>query len=184
MGSTCCDPFRRRPRTMELELELQMALCTAWAAVTDYLGEEVAAAYRRGLELCRQIGHVPHLFTVLWGLHEVALYRGEYRESLELAEQCLRIAEELDDPGLRLEAHHAAWGPCYFMGQYEQAFRHMERGLALYDRAAHEPLSVEYGVHDARACALYESALALWNMGFIEQARWKLDASLAHRSTN
>ena len=27
--------------TMELELELQMALCTAWAAVTDYLGEEV-----------------------------------------------------------------------------------------------------------------------------------------------
>ena len=66
------------------------------------------------------------------------------------------------------------------MGQYEQAFQHMERGLALYDRAAHEQLSVEYGVHDARACALYESALALWNMGFIEQARGKLDASLAH----
>ena len=166
--------------TMELELELQMALCTAWAAVTDYLGEEVAAAYRRGLALCRQLGHMPHLFTVSWGLHEVALYRVEYRESLELAEQCLRIAEDLDDPGLRLEAHHAAWGPCYFMGQYEQAFQHMECGLALYDRAAHEQLSVEYGVHDARACALYESALALWNMGFIEQARCKLDASLAH----
>ena len=47
----------------------------------------------------------------------------------------------------------------------------MERGLTLYDRAAHEMLSVEYGVHDARACALYESALALWNMGFVEQAR-------------
>ena len=35
--------------TMALELELQMALCTAWAAVTDYLGEEVALAYRHGL---------------------------------------------------------------------------------------------------------------------------------------
>lgn len=165
---------------MELELELQMALCTAWSAATDYLGEEVAVAYRRGLELCRQIQHVPHLFTVLWGLHEVALYRAEYRESLELAQQCLSIAEELDDPGLQLEAHHAAWGPYYFLGEYEQAFRHMERGLALYDRPAHERLSVEYGVHDARAGALYESALALWNLGFIEQARRKLDAFLAH----
>lgn len=166
--------------TMGLELELQMALCSAWAAVTDYLGEEVATAYRLGLELSRHIQHVPHLFTALWGLHEVALYRAEYRESLGLAQQCLRIAEELDDPGLLLEAHHAVWGPCYFLGEYEQGFAYMERGLALYDRATHERLSVEYGVHDARSCALYESALALWNMGFIDQARCKLDASLAH----
>lgn len=164
---------------VELELELQMALCAAWAAVTDFLGEEVAVAYRRGLELCRQVQHVPHLFTVLWGLHMVALYRTEYRESLELAQQCLRIAEELDDPGLRLEAHHAAWGPYYFLGEYGQAFRHMEDGLALYDHAAHESLSVEYGVHDAGGCALTLSAMGLWNLGHIDQARRKLDAAIA-----
>jgi DNA-binding SARP family transcriptional activator/predicted ATPase len=165
---------------MELELELQMALCTAWAAITGYLGDEVSAAYRRALALCRQIGHMPYLFTVLWGLHEVAVYRAEYRESLELAQQCLKIAEEIDDAGLLLQAHHAAWGVYCYLGEYEEAFRHMERGLALYDRAAHERLSVEYGVHDARACALCESALALWHMGFIDQARRKLNASIAH----
>ena len=167
--------------TMGLELELQMALCTAWAAVTDYLGEEVAAAYRRGLELCRQIGHMPHLFTVLWGLHEVASYRGEYRESLELAQECLKIAETLNDPGLWLEAHHAAWGAYYYLGEYEQAFSHIERGLTHYNRASHEALSIQYGVHDAGDCALHLFAMGLWNLGYIDQACGKLDAAVLSR---
>ena len=131
-------------------------------------------AYVRALELCRQVEQTPHLFTVLWGLHEVALYRAEYAESLALARQCLEIATDLGDPGLVLEAHHAIWGPCFFLGDYEQALAHMEIGLAIYDRAEHEPLSVHYGVHDAGSCALYESALALWNMGYLDQARRQL----------
>ena len=157
------------PTATEFELELQMRLCTAWAAITSYLGSEADAAYTRALELCRQVENKPYLFTVLWGLHEVALYRVEYEESLALAHQCLEIATELGDPGLLLEAHHAAWGPYYFLGDYDKAFEHMQAGLAIYDRAQHEPLSVHYGVHDAGACALYESALALWNMGYLDQ---------------
>jgi adenylate cyclase len=70
-----------------------------------------------------------------------------------------------------LEAHHAAWGTYYFLGEYDKAFEHTQAGLAIYDRAQHEPLSVHYGVHDAGSCALYESALALWNMGYLDQAR-------------
>ena len=159
------------PSAVEIELELQMKLCTAWASLTSYLGAEAARAYNRALELCRLVEHKPHLFTVLWGLHEVALYRVDYRESLALAQQCMEIAAELGDPGLLLEAHHAIWGPHYFLGEYAQAFEHMQAGLAIYDRAQHEHLSVHYGVHDAGQCALYESALALWNMGFLEQAK-------------
>ena len=67
---------------LETELELQMALCSAWDPLTSHLGKEVAAAYNRALALCRQMRQTPHLFTVLWGLHEIALYRGDYqRES-------------------------------------------------------------------------------------------------------
>jgi DNA-binding SARP family transcriptional activator len=159
------------PAATELELELQMRLCTAWSASTSFLGSEADAAYTRALDLCRQAEHKPHLFTTLWGLHEVALYRAEYEQSLALAHQCLEIAAELGDPGLLLEAHHAAWGPCCFLGDYAKAFEHMQAGLAVYDRALHEPLSVHYGVHDAGTCALYESALVLWNMGYLDQAR-------------
>jgi len=165
---------------VETELELQIRLCTAWAAITNHLGKEVEQAYTRALELCRQVGHTPHLFTVLWGLHEVALYRTDYQASVELAHQCLEIAETLDDPGLMLEAHHAAWGPYYFLGQYDHAFAHMQRGLNLYRRPDHEGLSTAYGVHDACACVLYESALACWQMGLLDQARAWLARSVDH----
>lgn len=167
------------PSSVELELELQMRLCTAWAASTSYLGQEAEAAYSRALALCRQARLTPHLFTVLWGLHEVALYRAEYEESLVLAFQCLDIAVELGDPGLLLEAHHAVWGSCFFLGDYGQAFEHMQSGLAIYDRLQHEPLSVHYGVHDAGSCALYEGALALWNMGCLDQASDRLARAVA-----
>ena len=165
---------------IETELELQMRLCTAWAAVTSYLGKETERAYTRALALCQQVQQTPHLFTVLWGLHEVALYRTDYRASVELAHQCLAIAEELGDPGLLVEAHHAAWGPYYFMGEYDHAFAHMRAGLDLYNRQQHEALSADFGVHDACACALYESALVHWSTGRLDQAVVWLERSVAH----
>ena len=171
------------PLAIETELELQMRLCTAWSAITSFHGKEAAAAYGRALELCRQVERTPHLFTVLWGLHEVALYRADYQESLALALRCLEIAQEVNEPGLLLEAHHAVWGPYYFLGEYERAFAHQQAGLAIYDRAAHEPLSVYFGVHDAGSCALHERALALWNIGFLDQASgWQArTTALAHK---
>ena len=88
------------------------------------------------------------------------------------------MPRQLDDPGLWLEAHHAAWGAYYCLGEYEQAFSHIERGLAHYDRASHEALSVQYGVHDAGDCALHLFAIGLWNLGYIDQACGKLDAAV------
>lgn len=167
--------------SLELELELQMQLCSAWAAKTSYTGKEAEQAYARALELCHQVRHSAHLFTVLWGLHEIALYRADFPTSVELAQQCLDIAREFNDQGLLLEAHHALWGPYYFLGEYDQALAHMRKGLALYDRAVHEGLSVEYGVHDACACALSQAALACWNMGFLEQAQEWQERLVVHK---
>jgi adenylate cyclase len=59
----------------------------------------------------------------------------------------------------------------------------MHQGLDLYRQPDHEALSAEYGVHDACACALYESALACWQMGLLDQAREWLARSVAHTGT-
>ena len=176
------DTFPASDVSLELELELQMQLCTAWATTTSYLGKDTERAYARALELCHQVHRSSHLFTVLWGLHEIALYRADFSASVQLAQQCLVIAEELNDPGLLLEAHHAAWGPYYFLGKYDQVLTHMHAGLALYDRASHEALSVDYGVHDARACALSQAAFACWNMGLLDQAQAWQERVVAHLS--
>ncbi len=157
-----------------------MALCDDWATITNHLGAEVKAAYIRALFLCRQLDVTPHLFTVYWGLHEIALYRGDYAESLELAAHCLRTAEEMGDPGLLLQAHHALWAPYHFLGQHTQALAHIQAGPALYLPPAHEALSPHYGWHDAAACALEFASLALWQLGFLDQAAQRQQQLINH----
>lgn len=175
--------LRSRPTdraALEQELEVQMTLCDNWAVITNHLGAEVETAYQRALFLCRQIQITPHLFTVYWGLHEIALYRGDYGESLELAGHCLRIAEELSDPDLLLQAHHALWAPYHFLGQHTQALAHTEAGLALYQHPAHEALSPHYGWHDAVCCALGTACEALWQAGLLEQTAQKQRELIEH----
>ena len=166
--------------TLERELDLQMALCQDWGAVTNYLGDETRAVYERALALSRQLRFTPHLFTVYWGLHEIALYRGNHDESLELSEQCMHIAQELDDPGLLLQAHHALWGTYHFSGKLIEALDHMAAGLALYQYPAHEALSPHYGAHDAACCALGTGGLSLWHLGLLDQTVERQQQLLRH----
>ncbi len=168
------------PAVLERELELHMALCQDWGILTNFTGAEVETIYYRALALCRQVSITPHLFTVFWGLHEVALYRGDYGESLELSQQCLRIAEETGDPALLLQAHHVLWGALHFAGRHAEALPHMVAGLALYQHPAHEALSRHYGWHDAAACALGTGILALWHLGLLDQAAQWFQRSAEH----
>lgn len=158
------------PASLERELALQMELCQDWGSITNYLGAEARAVYERALVLSRRLHDSPHLFTVYWGLHEVALYCGRFAESLELAQQCLRIAEQVSNIEQMLQAHHALWGVYHFSGKHDEALTHMEAGLALYRYPVHETLSAEYGLHDAACCALGTSALSLWQLGLLDQA--------------
>jgi tetratricopeptide (TPR) repeat protein len=168
---------------LERELELQMALCNDWATITNYLGKEVEAAYHRALTLCQQLPYTPHLFTALWGLHEIALYRSDYQESLRLSEECLRIALELQHHTLLLQAHHALWGTYGFVGEHTKALAHIEAGLALYQPGVHEASSVDFGWHDAGSCARGLAMLALWNLGFLDQAAQRQQDLIDHTST-
>jgi predicted ATPase len=56
------------PTRTQQELELQTTLGPALIATRGYGAPEVAQAYTRALELCRQMGETPDLFPVLRGL--------------------------------------------------------------------------------------------------------------------
>lgn len=165
---------------LEIELELQLTLCNTLDALSSHLGDQIEAAYLRALALCRQVTHTPHLFRVLWGLHEIALYRGAYHDSLRLALECLQIAEAADDAAMMVQAHHAAWGPYFYTGRYDEMQVHIIGALAVYCQELHEATSTYYGVHDAASCGLTLFSLALWNMGRLDQSADWLDRGIAH----
>jgi adenylate cyclase len=166
------------PTRVEQEIDLLSALGAAWSVVKTWAAAEAQQAYDRAFALCRQFEQSPRLFTALWGLHEFHLVRSEYERALDSAEACLHIAQSLQEPALRLEAHHAMWGVLLFLNRYAPAIEHAEQGLALYDKEAHQLLAFQYGNHDAGHCGLSIAGLGLWMSGFADQARQTLQRAI------
>jgi predicted ATPase len=95
--------------------------------------------------------------------------RGEYQTAREFGEQCLHLAQNVQDPALLLEAQHTLGPTLLFLGELTLARAHLERGMALYDPQQHRSLAVLYG-HDPGVCCRGLGALTLWLLGYPEQA--------------
>ena len=102
-------------RTLQ-ELDLRIALGSAFMATRGYAGAEVEATYLRARELCRQAGETSRLFPVLHGLYRFHHVRGELQAAREAGEQLLSLAEGLKDPALFVEAHRALGVPLFWLG--------------------------------------------------------------------
>jgi class 3 adenylate cyclase len=102
------------------ELALRVVLGVALISIKGYTAPEVVNTYSRALELCRQMGETPELFPVLLGLFAFRLVRAEYPMAHELGEQLLRLAQNVQDTGLIVNAHEALGHTFYFMGSFPQ----------------------------------------------------------------
>jgi DNA-binding SARP family transcriptional activator len=160
------------------EVDLQSALGTAWSVVKTYAAWEAKHAFDRAFALSHQHPASPRMFVALWGLHEFHLARSEYERGLYIAEECLRIAQELQDPALLIEAHHAMWGVLVFMNRYRAALEHIEQALLLYRCEQHHALTLQFAGHDPGHCGLSVAGFALWVSGYPDQARQRLHEAI------
>jgi predicted ATPase len=140
---------------------------------------EVERLYTRVRELCEQVGELPQLFRVLWGLWAVYYQRGAYQMMRTLGEQLLSLAQRLQDPDLLLEAHHALWATLFFGGELAAARPHLEQGLRLYEPQRHRTNAALYSGHDPGVCCRAMAALHLWLLGYPDQAVASSQAALA-----
>ena len=162
-------------RTME-ELRLQMAVSTPVAATKGYLDPEVEDASKRALELSREIGDSPQLFTVLGGLNSIYFNRGELEVALELGRRMLRLAEAQRNPEMLLWAHYSLGFSLHFRGILKLARYHLERSLAFYDPRK----GGTYGfVQDPGPTATMLLAHVLYKLGYPDQALERTRQALA-----
>jgi adenylate cyclase len=141
-----------------------------------FAAPEVEHAYSRARTLCESASESPRRFSVLRGLWQFYNGRGGYQTARELGEQCLQLAQQGHDSSRQLEAHHALWTTHLLMGDLPRARTHMEQGLALYDPEQHRALAVLYG-HDPGVCCRGGAAVALWLLGYPDQALRELHAA-------
>jgi class 3 adenylate cyclase/tetratricopeptide (TPR) repeat protein len=155
---------------MRLEEALQLALGPAVMSIRGFGAQEAVTAYRRARELADALQDYPSLFAAIWGLWLTAGQTMEVDQRKQLVDELFGVAGALKDSALELQAHHAAWATFIFGGDLVISQEHVRRGLVLYDRKLHGAHALLYGGHDPAVCGTGQGALALWMLGYPDQA--------------
>jgi DNA-binding winged helix-turn-helix (wHTH) protein/predicted ATPase len=158
------------PETLTDTLETRLALSPALVALRGAGSAEVEASYLHARDVVDRVGDEARRFPVLWGLWFVDYSRGHYAAARDTGQHLLEVALREEDAERRLEAHHTLWPTLSAMGDPRQAIRHIEQGLALFDRTRRAAPASFYAGHDPDVCCRYYLALTRWLLGQPDQA--------------
>jgi TOMM system kinase/cyclase fusion protein len=166
------------PEKIQQELVLQITLGPVLMAAKGYAAPEVETAYRRAREICQQIGEAPQIVMVLFGLWAFYVVRGNLKTARELGEQILRLVENSEDSGVRLEGNLVLGVTLYFLGEFVAARGHLEQAIAIYDPAQHRGHAMMFGQEPGMASRIY-LAKTLWMLGYPDLAERYQQEALA-----
>jgi predicted ATPase len=176
-GLTLLKTLPDTPERTQNELELLLTLGPVLMAAKGYGASEIAHTYTQALQLCQQVGDTPRLFPVLVGLRRFYLLRAELPTARALCERLLSMAQQTQNPALLLEAHWGLGVTLCFLGELASSREHSECGVALYDTQQHHTHAFLYGDDPGVGCLSY-TALALWFLGYVDQALQSIRAAL------
>jgi predicted ATPase len=159
------------------ELTLQLALSNALMATKGYATPEVEQAYAQALALCRQMGEPPQLFPVLVGLWRVYITQARHTTALELGEQCLKLAQSIQNPVRLLGAHQAIGIAWFYLGELRQARAYLEQAMTLYNPQRRHFHASRSGQDPGVAC-LGHLVWTLWALGYPDKALKKSHQAL------
>jgi hypothetical protein len=153
------------------ELAAQLALGPTLLNNRGYDAPEVNEAYRRAGELADRLEDDRARFAANWGLWLTAQAVGtDFGVKLRHLDTLVEIADRIGDPELTLQAHHSSWATRIWRGEFTRSLEHARLGLALYDSDKHRHHALMYGGHDPRVCGKSQNAMALWALGYPDQA--------------
>jgi tetratricopeptide (TPR) repeat protein len=159
------------------ELELLIGLGHGLQGSAGSAVSEAGVAYRRARTLAQQTGDPQQQSEILQGLRMFHLTRGELSAARSVGEELQLLGEHLQDAGLLMEGHRALGGVLVHMGELMLARTHLEAAYALYDPVEHRRHAAQYDT-DPGVTALHLLSLALWPLGFPQQARARIEQAV------
>jgi predicted ATPase len=161
------------------ELKMQLLLGPALSATRGWSAPEAERAYRRAEMLAQRLGADRERFDAAWGLWMIHNTGNAPQVALGITAELFQIADRLNDPVLQMEAHHAAWACANTLGDNVATIEHMRQGLAIYEAEKHETHAFSYGGHDTAVCGKAIGGVALWALGYPDQAICSTGAAIA-----
>ena len=177
-GLELLDASPTRVTQAEEELRILIALGPALMTTMTTSAPEIRQVYGRAQQLARDIGKIPDLFATVWGSYIVGLASANVPSARSLTNELFSIARSQDDPGLLLQAHHAAWPLELNFGDLNTAHEHAEAGLSLYCQETHGQQALLYGGHDPAVCGYSLDAMALQILGHPDRALKQFEKGL------
>jgi predicted ATPase len=169
------------PERARQELALQLALGLPLRMIKGHTVPEVEGVYTRAYELAQQIGDSRQQFSTLVGLGRFYVNKANLQKAYAMCEQCLSLAQRVQDPVFLLEAHRILGEILFFQGKPVLARTHLEQGIVLYD-ARQNHLWALSGIDPGVVC-LCLTAWLLWILGYPDRALARINEALtlAHK---
>jgi predicted ATPase/class 3 adenylate cyclase len=158
-------------------LTLHIALGAALQMTKGQAAPEVEHAYTQARALCQQVGETPELVPVLFGLWRFYNIQQQFHTARELGDTLLRLAHRTHDPALTVIAHYALGWTWLCLGALPAARQHLEEAIVHYTPDQRRAPVFRMGHDPGVACGAF-AAMALWLLGFPEQALAHLNDAL------
>jgi hypothetical protein len=161
------------------ELDIQIDYANALVVTKGNYAPEVGEAYERARKLSvvfpdRNL----QSFSVTFGLWMFHISKGHHLVARRYAEEALSIAMRANDDGLLAGAYSILGNSQFYMGEFAAAHSSYEKGLAHYDARKHRRLARTFGQDAGLSCLCYD-AMALWMLGFPDQAAKKAEEAMS-----
>jgi class 3 adenylate cyclase/tetratricopeptide (TPR) repeat protein len=171
---------RSSSRTRQ-EMQLYLTLGDINAEYRGFSANECGNAYIKGLELCRELGDEPEIFSVLSRVGSFHITRAMFPQCRAAGEECLsRAAGQTSKPPFVM-GHRLLGGTSFLAGEFTTARRHLEQALALYeqDETPYRSTQILY-VQDQKSTVLCYLALTLSILGYLDSGLRAAEDSLRH----
>jgi len=165
------------PERQRQELEFWSALASALIAAKGFAAPEAGHAYARARELWVQSGSPSEFLQIPGGEARYHLNRGELGRALRMAEDVLRLSNQLNHSAGLVLSHHMCGATLMLTGNLASSLPHLEEALDLYDRTSPQSFVHQFGIH----CQVVSPAflgIALFLLGFPDQALARSGAAI------
>jgi tetratricopeptide (TPR) repeat protein len=160
----------------QLELDLQTSLGSALTATSGWSAADVDDTLARALALAEELDRSDYLVPLTVGQWGFRLVRAEHRRALALGEQLEQAGKARNDALMRLVGRYLQGVARMALGDFVTARAALERCMGLADPAHRTTGGLSADLYAGMLAFL---ALTLASLGYIDQARSRMDEALS-----